>query len=259
MSEADNKPTAVDKALILLDLVAQLSQQGRVRIVDLVNSSGFQRPTVHRLMSTLKSHGLVTQDEQGFQLGGKVLSLAAQAYNTMDIRRLAKPIMMQFSELTGLTIHLAILDGNEVVYIDKIESRHPIVLASGIGWRGKMHCTALGKAMMAFAERDNQRLSLQEPMEAKTEHSITSAEDLRAAWQEIKKQGYAIDDRENEVEIRCVASAILDHNGRPLAGISISGTTSQASMEDAQSNGQELAQACLALSRELGYRPKPIF
>lgn len=259
MSEPNTKPTAVDKALILLDLVAQLSQEGRVRIVDLVNQSGFQRPTVHRLMATLKSHGLVTQDDQGFQLGGKVLSLAAQAYKTMDIRRLAKPIMLRFSELSGLTIHLAILDGTEVVYIDKIESRHPIVLASGIGWRGKIHCTALGKAMMAYADRETQRACLEIPMEAKTEHSISNADDLKAAWETVKEKGYAIDDRENENEIRCVASAILDHNGNPLAGISISGTTSQASMENAQENGQQLAQACLALSHELGFRPKSIF
>ncbi len=254
MSDIPEKPTAVDKALILLDLVGQLSQAGKVRIVDLVKSSGFQRPTVHRLMATLKSHGLVTQDEHGFLLGGKVLSLAAQAYGNMDIRRLAKPLMVEFSDITGLTIHLAILDGCEVVYIDKIESRHPIVLASGIGWRGRPHCTALGKAMMAYADENTQAQCLVLDFEAKTDFTLASPEQLQEAWVQVRESGYAIDDRENEVEIRCVAAPILDHTGRALAGISVSGTTSQADMSSTEENGRQLAAACQKLSRELGYQ-----
>jgi len=248
------KATAVDKALILLDLVGKLSQQDKVRVVDLVNASGFQRPTVHRLMMTLKEHNLVKQDDKGFVLGGKVLSLAAQAYSNMDIRRLAKPLMLKYSELTDLTIHLAILDGCEVVYIDKVESRHPIVLASGIGWRGKAHCTALGKALMAYADSKTQEACLNLDFEKKTELTILDPERLKQAWAEMKSQGYAIDDRENENEIRCVASAILDHTGSPVGGISISGTISQTSLETTQKNGELLAESCRSLSTELGYQ-----
>lgn len=256
MTQIIEKPTAVDKALIVLDLVGQLSTQGKVKMADLVKVSGLQRPTVHRLLATLKLHGLVTQDEDGFRLGGKVLALAAQAQSSMDIRRLAKPLMERFSELTGLTVHLAILDSNEVVYIDKIESRQQIVLASGIGWRGAVHCTALGKAMTAFADDSVQQAILALPMAAKTQYTLTTPTQLQAAWAGVKQQGYAIDDRENEVEVRCVAAPILDSQGRSIVGISISGTCSQVTEERAIDYGRQLAGACNELSQTMGYNPE---
>jgi IclR family acetate operon transcriptional repressor len=253
MTDENKKVTAVDKALILLDLVGQLSVKGQVRMTDLVAASGFQRPTVHRLVATLKSHGLVTQDDHGFHLGGQVLALAAQAYSTMDERRLAKPVMQEFSKLSGQTVHLAILEGLEVVYIDKIESRQSIVLSSGIGWRGAIHCTALGKAMLAFSPDNLVQAVMDAPMESKTEHTLTTPQALSDALTEVRARGYAIDDRENEPEVRCVAAPILDQSGTAIAGISISGTIYHVTPEKACEYGEKLSQACAELSRQRGY------
>lgn len=253
MTDENKKVTAVDKALILLDLVGQLSVKGPVRMTDLVAASGFQRPTVHRLIGSLKSHGLVSQDDHGYHLGGQVLALAAQAYSTMDERRLAKPVMQEFSKLTGQTVHLAILEGLEVVYIDKIESRQSIVLSSGIGWRGDIHCTALGKAMLAYSPPSLVQAVMDAPMTAKTEHTLSKPESLAAALQEVRVRGYAIDDRENEPEVRCVAAPILDQSGIAVAGISISSTIYHVTPEKAQEYGEQLSKACVALSRQRGY------
>lgn len=247
------KLTAVDKALVVLNCVGRLSSQGEVRMADLVEASGLQRAVVHRSLVSLKNYGLVKQDGHGFQLGGKILELASFAFSNMDIRRLAKPIMQQFSDLTAQTIHLALRDHLEVVYIDKIESRQEIVLASAIGWRGDVHCTALGKAMLAYSEQSVREAMYAKALVKKTDQTLTVKEQLEAELTTVRECGYAIDDRENENEIRCVAVPILDQQGLAIAGISVSGTVTQVTMEKAHQYGQLLAQACAKLSAELGY------
>lgn len=254
MTIDNKKATAVDKALIVLDLVGKLSVNGPVRMADLVTESTFQRPTVHRLLQTLKQHGLVIQDDLGYRLGGQILALAANAYSTMDERRLAQPVMQEFSKLTGQTVHLAVLQGLEVVYIDKVESRQSIVLSSGIGWRGAAHCTALGKAMLAYSPLSLVQSVLDAPMQQKTEFTTATSEGLQQALAQVRIKGYAIDDRENEPEVRCVAAPILDQAGIAVAGISISGTIYHVTPEKAQEFGELLSKACLTLSRQRGYK-----
>jgi IclR family acetate operon transcriptional repressor len=247
------KLTAVDKALEVLNVVGQLSGQGEIRVADIVQHSGLQRAAVHRSLASLKQYGLIKQDDQGIRLGTKVLELASKAYANMDIRRIAKPLMERFSELTGQTIHLAQRDHLEVVYIDKIQSRQEIVLASGIGWRGAIHCTALGKAMLAYTAETVREAAFAAPLIRKTDYTLTTQKALRDALEEVRRCGYAIDDRENENEIRCVAAPLLNEHGLAIAGVSISGTTSQVSLERAHELGAQLAGACQELSSELGY------
>ncbi len=247
--------TAVGKALrILIDLGALSCEEG-VRLTDLVERTGFRKPTVHRLLSELKDYGFVEQDRATgrYRLGTKLVSLSTAVYGKTDLRRLARSHLSELVGKTGVTAHLAIRDGNEVVYIDKMEGTFPIRLASGIGWRGPLHCTALGKAILAFETEDVREDALEAELSRRTPHTITTREALAAELVRVRELGYAVDDRENEPDIRCIAAPIFNHAGEPIAAISISGTASQVSRSAFQSFGRLVRDHCLRLSRGLGF------
>ena len=254
MKQKAKKDTAVDKALRLLRLLAEMSNSGGVRLVDLVEKSGYPRPTVYRTLRTLREHGFVRQDHDGapYRLGGLLMTLGMKALGSLDLREIARPELQQLSRDLETTAHLAVIDGDEVVYIDKIESSHPIRIASGIGWRGKLHCTALGKAMMAEASPDVRSRAIAAGLVRKTRWTITSVERLDKELTRVRAQGYAVDRQENEPEICCVASAIKDHAGNVIAGISVSGTITQISDDRVASIGRRVRAACAQISERLG-------
>jgi DNA-binding IclR family transcriptional regulator len=259
MSEQDDdKHTAVDKALVLLKLLGDCSAKGEVRLSDLVKESGYQRPTVHRLLATLKRHGFVDQEQEGggYRLGGKVMALGAQAYGALDIRRIARPVMLELSRRTLLTVHLAIVEQFEVVYVEKIDGALPIRLASGVGWRGALHCTALGKAMTAFAGQELRHRALQAGLASRTQRTIVDPDEFDSELRRILTHGYAVDDEENEPEVRCVGAPILNDAGRAVAGMSVSGTISQVTEQRVTSLGESVRAACLTISEQIGYRPR---
>jgi DNA-binding IclR family transcriptional regulator len=259
MGNTNIKHSAVDKALMLLQLLGDCAIRGEARLTDLVKASGYRRPTVHRLLATLKSHGFVDQEQEGgvYRLGSKVMALGAQAYGTVDLREIARPLMLQLSKQTLMAIHLAIVDAAQVVYIDKVEAIAPIRLASGIGWRGGLHCTALGKVMTAFRGQEFKNRALQAGLSRRTAHTIVDPADFDVELERVLKRGYAVDDQENEPQVRCMAAPILNDAGRAVAGISISGTIAQITERQMRDFAASLLKACASISEQLGHRPDP--
>jgi DNA-binding IclR family transcriptional regulator len=254
MKQKAKKDTAVEKALRLLRLLAEMAGPAGVRLVDLVEKTGYPRPTVYRTLRTLREHGFVRQDHDGapYRLGSLLMSLGMKALGSLDLREMARPELRQLSQDLEVTAHLAVIDGDEVVYIDKIESSHPIRIASGIGWRGKLHCTALGKAMMAEAGPDVRSRAIDAGLVKKTRWTITTVDKLDKELARVRAQGYAVDRQENEPEICCVASSIKDHSGRVVAGISVSGTITQISDDRVPPIGRRVRAACAQISERLG-------
>jgi DNA-binding IclR family transcriptional regulator len=248
------KHTAVDKALIVLKYLSELSLNSDVRLVDLVKATGYQRPTVHRLLTTLQAHGFVLQDYNGggYRLGGRLIALGAQAFGSRDLRALVRPYMYQLSETTGVLVRLAILDHNEVVHIEQIDSGGGMHPYSSHGWRGKLHCSALGKAMMAFAGPEVRRQAIESGLEPRTEWSITDVATLDKDLEATRARGYAIDDREFEPELRCVAAPIYDYANRVVAAISVSGAISKVTEDNVDEIGALTRAACAEISQSLG-------
>lgn len=253
-SKKMEKHTAVDKALILLKLLAELSVNSDVRLVDIVNASGYQRPTVHRLLATLQKHGFVSKDRKGggYRLGGRLIALGAQAFGSRDIRSLVRPYMLELSESTGVLVRLAILDNDEVIHIEQVDSQEGIHPYSRLGWRGKLHCSALGKAMMAFAGPEVRRQAVESGLEPRTEWSITDVAALDKDLEDTRARGYSIDNREFEPELRCVAAPIYDYANRVVAAISVSGAISRVTEENVDEIGSLVRKACADISEALG-------
>lgn len=248
---------AVDKALSLLFLLSELSQNGPVRISELVLHSGFTRPTVHRYLNSLLEYRLVERadEEGGFRLGTAVIALSASMRGSLSPRERALPHLRALADEMQCTVHLGIRDGDRVVYVEKIESKLPIRLASAVGQAAPMHSSGLGKSILAFSEPEFVDRYIKAGLQRRTENTITTGDALRKEIALIRAQGYAVDNEENEVGVRCVSAPIFNHDDQVVASLSISGTAQQIPRRSVPSAAQTVIRYARQISKDLGYEP----
>jgi len=184
------------------------------------------KSTAYRFLTTLESLGYVVQDLENnrYALGSKVVWLASRFLEAIDMRTLARPVLLQLREETGETIHLAILDQFEVVYIDKLDGKSSMRMASRVGNRMPVHSTGLGKALFAYMPEDAWQNYIEKVgLARRTTNTITDPSAFFQEMRLIRDRNYSIDNSENEDGIRCVALPIRDHTGKVVAAISIAG------------------------------------
>ncbi|AJI22663.1 MULTISPECIES: IclR family transcriptional regulator [Priestia] len=245
---------SVDRALRILDLFDEHTTE--LKITDISDQIGLHKSTVHSLLKTLQQRGYIHQNlENGkYGLGMKLFERGNYVIQSLDIRQLAKKYLMDLSAKTGQTTHLVILDGKEGTYIDKVEGPMAVILYSRIGKRIPLHCSAVGKALIAFKEKDELEkiLSGYEYTE-QTEFTITNEIEFLQELEKVQSQGYAVDNQENEPGVRCIAAPIRNHENKVIAAISLS--TLIAGVDDIQLGifVQQLKQAASELSEQMGY------
>ncbi|WP_245711671.1 IclR family transcriptional regulator [Gracilibacillus ureilyticus] len=246
---------SVERTLKILEILAD-SPEG-LSVTALSKTMELAKSTVHRLLSTLVSKGYVQQNEQNghYQLGIQCLVIASSLLNNLDIRTVAKESLNSLAVSSGEVVHLCIEDKNEVVYIDKVESDQTLRMYSQIGRRAFMHCTGVGKALLSgFTDKKLNHLIDEKGLRKFTDYTITEKDALRKELTEIRERGYAIDEQEHELGIRCIAAPVFDHEGNVVAAISIAGPADRVTKD--RVNG-ELAKEILAqsqmISRKLGY------
>lgn len=245
--------------------MSQTLQRG-LRIVELLGERPRSIPeiaaelTVHhstalRLLHTLRSEGFVHQEDDGrYRLGSSMFRLAHRALERIDVRDLARPDMEELSERCGETVHLGILEGTRVVYIEKVEARHPVRMYSRIGAVAPLHCTGLAKSILMCLEPEHRRRLLDDhEFVAFTDATLTSPEALMADLQRSAEQGYTRDDEEHEAGIHCIAAPVLTAAGQPAAAVSISAPMSRISRETLLDQVPDLLRATGSVSRKLGW------
>ena len=190
----------------------------------LAQDTDLAKSTVHRLLASLVSLGYAAQDENGrYRLTLKMFELSSGIVNSMDIMDVAKVHLERLAQRTGEAVHLVIRDGQDIVYIYKTESG-PMRMSSRVGLRSPLYCTGVGKAILATLPADEVRNIWQHTTPQKlTTHTIVEFDALQAQLAEVRTNGYAIDDEENELGVRCVAVAIPGVGGRADSAFSISG------------------------------------
>ncbi len=181
------------------------------------------KSTLHRLLQVLVQQRLLRLDEdRHYRLGHGVFELARLAWDRVDVRREAQPTISALVRETGETVHLAVLDGTEVVYVDKVEGSNTMRMASMIGARNPAYCTGVGKALLAFLPADElKRRFAHTSFRAFTPRTISSLRSLDAALAAIRKVGYAFDDEEHELGIRCAAAPIFNFRGLAISSLSV--------------------------------------
>lgn len=203
---------AIDRALQVISLLG--TRPSGASLQDLSSATGIPKPSLHRILSSMRERGFASQLKPGgsYLLGPAALEAAFRFHSSLDLRQLLRPLMDEIQDFSGQTIHLATIEGGEVVYLDKLEASIGVRLTSVIGGRNPAHATGVGKALLA------RQLSTTEdvyawatqfgPLAPRTPHTLTTAADLARALEETRDRGYAIDDEESETSLYCVAACV---------------------------------------------------
>lgn len=237
----------------MIELLGDAAPDG-LSVSQIAERAQVNRVTAHRILAAYKAHGFVRQDGSGepYRLGFKLLELAQSVLSESDLVRLAQPILDDLVEHAGETCHLAVLDGAEAVYVAKVESSHAVRLVSRVGLRLPLYCTGLGKALLAWMDKPRAaRLIDQQSFERRTKHTLVSKRALLAELEATRERGYAIDLGENEVGVRCVAAAVKDRQGRPVAAVSVSGPDARLPTDALEDLGRLVAQTTASIASTL--------
>ncbi len=220
---ADSSVQSVERTFALLEqLAARPRGMGLVELADLV---GLHKSTAHRLLSCLSGLGYVVKDSGTghYKLTYKLLSLSNAMLEDVDVLSAAKPHLDALSDRTGETVHLMVPEGAMGVYIYKSDpAAGQVQMRSKVGLRVPLVHTAAGKAMLASAPELAAELWERTDHAPMTEHTITRLEDFMTELAAVKRRGWAIDNEENELGVRCIGAAVPDYQGKALAAMSIS-------------------------------------
>ena len=253
MPDESNLSQTVLKALDILECVALAEQP--LSAAEVAKLCGLSRPTAYRLIRTLTTRGYVTEDDDThYRLGTQTLSLSQNVLESMDLPELAQTYLRQLSDITNETAYLSILDNDEILYIGKAESSQSVRTNTKIGSRNRLHCTSMGKAILAFLPESHQR-ELIERMELipNTSTTITNKAALIEELETIREQKYSIDNEESEEGVRCLGAPIFDHNGNVLAAISVSGPAYRLSAARLTALSSLVKETAMTISNRLGY------
>jgi len=211
----------LEKGLNLLEELAQ-SAEG-MTAVELANNIEIYKTSVYRYLNTLLNAGYIQNDGDGhYHLSNKVLELGSQLLRRMPLRETVHPFLGKLSADTQKTVHLCVLDGHDVVYIDKIESHRTLPIMSRIGSRAPAYCTGVGKALLSDLSTDQVVSLLREvTLERRTPNTITDPIRLLKEIEAVAERGYAIDNGEHEEGIKCFAAFIRGYGGETVGAISI--------------------------------------
>ena len=212
---------AVGRALCLLEVLSRCKSSN---LETLSRETGLPKATALRLLSALVEHGYVSRDSSDrYSLTLRMFTVGSRALKNVEFLEVASPVAGQLRDKTGETVHIGILEGNRAVYVLKRESLYTIRMNSRVGKSIPLHCSAIGKCLLA-AQDDNAVESYikEEGLNRYTPKTICTPEDFRSEIAKVRSRGYAFDDEENETGIFCVGAPILDSYGETVAAISVS-------------------------------------
>jgi IclR family transcriptional regulator, KDG regulon repressor len=255
--DALSETRTVARALELLDCIADAKEPPSV--AELARLIGVSRSTSYRLLRTLASHGYVSDgfvDSDKLQIGPKVLKLATHFLDRLDIRAVARPHLIQLRDLSHETVQLVVPHRTQALHIDRVETSQALRTYSPIGGLEPLHSTSMGKALLAaMPDSEVEAIVRQAGLPRLTPNTITDLARLKEHLAQVRAQGYAISDIENEEDIRAVGVALVPYTGIALAAISISGPAYRFTLEQAVALAPVMKKAAAEILNQLGLGP----
>ncbi len=242
---------SVERAFSILELFAAGSAE--MSLKEIAAGADLNKSTAFGLVNTLASLGYLHQNDsnQKYTLGLKVLSLSNLVKVNSIIIRTVHPHLERLSHKFKETAHCAVESGDSVTYIDKVEAPGSIYINTQIGTKNYMHCTGVGKCMLAYSPEAKQQRILSGNLKTMTYNTITNAERLKEELVKIRQRAYATDDEEIEIGLSCIAVPVFAGEGYAAFAISLSGLTQRINGPHRQEMIEQLQQEAAAISREL--------
>ncbi len=252
----EDRPAEVGVLNKSLDLIEVMAGNEPMTVADLSNVAGINKAAAYRILNTLERRGYAVRgpDEiRKYTLGPALWSLTQDPSSPGDLLVLARPHMRQLWKEFDETVNLGIMSNERVLYLDIVESEQGLRTTVDVGTHDDLHSTALGKAMLAtLPDAEVLRILKSKDLTAKTPHTLTSIPDILRDIEIARERGYALDDEENEIGARCIASAISETGGRLLGAQSVSGPTWRINDRMVDRIGRRLHEMCSEISSQLG-------
>ncbi len=240
-------------------IVSLLEKESNLRLQDISNTLGLDKSTVHRFLKALLKYDMVKRDSLTgrYSLGFRFLSMGTKILDSLSVRDVAHPYLLELGELTGETIHLTLFDGTKILYIDKVESVKPIRMYSKIGNVVPLYCTGVGKAILAYqpAERVEELLSEIQWIKY-TKYTLTDRAQLERSFEETRRNGFAVDYFEHEDWICCIAAPVWNHERTVDCAVSISAVGAKEDLSEILRFKNELLEKANLISELRGYVKK---
>jgi IclR family acetate operon transcriptional repressor len=246
---------ALDRALHILKVLA--GSEG-MSLSELAEAAGQSPATVYRVLSTYETHGMVEFQpaQQIWFVGQEAFRIGSAFLGRSNLVEVARAIMHDLMARTGETANLAISKGGQVMFLSQVETHEPIRAFFRPGTRSPIHASGIGKALLAWYPADRiDRIIRDEGLEAFTEHTITDRDALLAGLAEIRDRGWALDDEEKTLGMRCVAAPIFNEFREAIAGVSISGPTARMQAGGSVDYGALVREAAARITRAIGGAP----
>jgi DNA-binding IclR family transcriptional regulator len=241
-----------------MQILDTLSAEDSLSVTEISTKLRSPKSSIHDIVSTLLATGILEKDldRNRYRLGLKLFELGNQAKENLEIRQVAVPVMKALHERVDETIYLTVLDGREILYVECFESTKRLRTYSVIGVRAPLHCTSVGKVILAFMDED----AVEEVVQSMglprfTESTITDREKLDTELAKIRRRGYAIDNMEHEEGVRCVGAPVRNHTGKVLASISVSGPSQRLTVDRIEEIAPLVINTAEEISKRLGYKP----
>lgn len=246
----------VTKVLRILEAL-QASPTG-LQLKEIAERTAINKSTAYRFLAHLETEGYLFRIDSGaYIVGPKLARLGSGMAYHATLRNISRPIMQRLWVTTTETVNLGVISGLDVLYIDVLESSHSFRLVSQVGSRRPLHCTALGKAMLAFLDETERKSALASlRLDKYAPRTITSSGRLIKELARVAQQGFAVDDEEAGAGSRCVGAPIFDQSGKVAAALSVSGPITRVNREKLLAVAQEVKGGAQLISRNLGYEPK---
>jgi DNA-binding IclR family transcriptional regulator len=247
------KVQALDRAFAVLDLLAESDLP--LGLAQVATSLQLHKSTAHRFLMVLERHRMVERTSAGkFRLGLRLFDFGNRAIEQYDLRDRAQPHLRRLVVETEETAHLCILEGARVVYIDKIEPARSVRMITRIGASNPVHCTSVGKAILAFMPEEKVADVLRRTrFERFTHRTVATPEALRVEIEKTRRRGYAVDDEELEEGLRCIAVPVLDAQRQPVAAVSVSGPSFRVTAQKLPSIANHLLHCVRGISVDMGF------
>ena len=248
----------IDRAAQILDCFGFDHQE--LSVSEIGAKTHLHRSTAHRILVALEYNDLIQQNPENgkYRLGIKLFRLGHQAVSHLNLREICRPFLTRIMNETKETVHLAVLDEDQVLYLDKVEGPHALRMPSRVGRRIPTYCTSLGKAMLScLDDQEVKNIFRSRVLRPYTVNTVKTLDRLLTELRVIRRRGYSVDNEEIEIGLRCVGAPIKDYTGAMVGAISVAAPSARLSTQKIHTAGKLVVATAEEISTKLGYE-KPI-